>query len=583
MQKKVILFVVILFVLISILTIKTREYALPNQDKLKWAEKTVASLTIDEKIGQLFFIAVRANPGYSDDPLFKNIFTAFGLVEKHDREYALRMIQEHHIGGVLYICRSTILEQQKLTHELQQKSKLPLLFVQDFEWGLTMRLDDALRFPKNMTLGALDNDKLIYKMGKEIARQCKLIGVHMNLAPIFDVNNNPNNPIINDRSFGEDKEKITRKALAMMAGFQNGRILACPKHFPGHGDVEIDSHAALPLIPHDIKRLYDIELYPFIQAILHKADAIMTAHLHIPALDNTPGIPSSISPKIVSELLKKRLGFRGLIITDGLVMKGVTDFTQENGETELKALLAGNDILLFPKDVAQAKAKIKEALADGRLTEKQLDDSVLKILKSKQRCNLHKARAFKPCKPQDLHNKHARVLKKELYTQAITLVKNDTILPFKQAQQVTLIQVGGKADSQFMKSLSPLKPQIIILPAKPSEKEIEKTIKQVSQESIVIFGIFDMNKFAKENWNIAPETQKLIDQIKQNHKIILTLFGNAYSLKIFGKEDAIIVAYEDDPDAQEAAAHTILGAHRPTGKLPVTASNDFPAGCFMTF
>lgn len=334
-------------------------------------------LTLEQKIGQLIVVAAVSDPAMNTEFMQESVYSM-------DADYVKKIITNYHVGGIIFLGMSEIGKQFSLTQEFQQLSTIPLLVCMDFEWGLTMRLGDAMNFPRNDVLGRLsvDQDDLVYQMGYEIGNQCKALGVHINLAPVVDVNNNAYNPVIKNRSFGADKELVAHKAILFMQGLHDAGIMACAKHFPGHGDTSVDSHYDLACIMHLRERLDDIELYPFKKMIDAGCMAIMTAHLEVPALEPIRNLPTSLSYAVVTALLKKELGFEGLIITDGLGMVGVTKYHQP-GELELKALQAGNDLLLCPVDVPKAVAAIKKAINDGRFSQQELDERVLKVLKFK--------------------------------------------------------------------------------------------------------------------------------------------------------------------------------------------------------
>lgn len=339
----------------------------------------ITNLTIEQKIGQLFMVAAVV-----DEDLAKNIIESKPY--RLDKEYIEYLIHEYHIGGVIFLGKSDVEKQIERTQHFQSLSTIPLLIGQDLEPGRVgiSRLPDECNFPSNQSLGERNNTKETYQTAIQIGTLCQKLGVHINFAPVTDVNNNPNNPVINDRSFGDNPEIVTQHAIAFAQGLRDVGIIACAKHFPGHGDTNIDSHYDLPIIAHNKERLNEIELYPFKQLIAAHIPAIMIGHLEVPAYEPQEKLPSSLSKKIVTDLLQKELGFDGLIITDSLHMYGVTKYFNP-GEYELYGLLAGNDILLCPFDVPAGVAAIKQALAQGLITEKEIDVHVEKILRIKSR------------------------------------------------------------------------------------------------------------------------------------------------------------------------------------------------------
>ena len=370
-----------------------------------WVDSIYNQMTLEEKIGQLFMVQV-----FSDkDTAHKNEI--------------LQLIKEQHIGGVIF-SKGGPVRQAKLNNELQKASKIPLLVGMDAEWGLSMRLDSTYAFPWNMTLGAIKDEALIEQTGKHIGEHCKRLGVHFNFAPVVDINTNPNNPIIGNRSFGEDRDRITRQSLAFMKGMQGAGVLANAKHFPGHGDTDSDSHKTLPTVGFSAQRIDSVELYPYRELIKNGLSSVMVAHLNVPALESRAGYPSSISKNIVTNILKDSLGFEGLIFTDALNMKGASNFSAP-GDIDLAAFLAGNDVLLISENVKLAVAKISKALSDGIFEETRLEHSVKKVLMAKYKLGLHN---YQPVQIdnliKDLNRLEDELLYEKLTESAITVKKN---------------------------------------------------------------------------------------------------------------------------------------------------------------
>ena len=392
-----------------------------------WVDSTFNSLSLKEKIGQLYMVQVFSN---QDQATKKTI---------------LNQITTHHIGGVIYSNGGPV-RQAQLNNELQAASKIPLLVGMDAEWGLSMRLDSTYAFPWNMTLGAIKNLDLIRQTGKHIGEHCKRIGVHFNFAPVVDINTNPENPIIGNRSFGEDKEEVTKRAIAFMEGMQSAGVLATAKHFPGHGDTASDSHKTLPTINFSAKRIDSLELYPYKKLFSKGLSSVMVAHLSVPNLDSRPDYPSSLSYPIVTELLKEKLGFKGLIFTDALSMKGVSNFS-DPGEIDLQAFLAGNDVMLMSNEVSQGIEALYAAVESGVISEKRLEHSVKKILSAKYKVGLHQ---FEPIKTTnlvaDLNRQKDDVLYQQLMENAITLVQNhNDLLPLKnlELRKIAYVSMGN--------------------------------------------------------------------------------------------------------------------------------------------
>ncbi|MEX0848888.1 MAG: glycoside hydrolase family 3 protein [Candidatus Dependentiae bacterium] len=343
-------------------------------------EQLMATMTIEQKIGQLFMVASVSDISINQMFMQRTPYQV-------NPDYIKNMITEYYVGGVIFLGDATQDTMHKTVHEFQQLAKIPLLIGLDAEWGVAMRVKDGRYFDKNDILGQLSNEE-VFEIAQEIGKDCKELGVHINFAPVVDINTNPDNPIIGARSFGNDKDNVAQKGIAYMQGLQSVGVLSCAKHFPGHGDTNVDSHLQLPILNHNKNRLYAIEISPFIQMIKSNVPAIMMGHLSAPALDET-GTPASVSKKIIQKILRDELGFDGLVITDGLGMRALTDH-YESGVLELNALLAGNDILLCPVDLPKAIDCIKIAIKDGLVSIEQIDEHVRRILNAKNKVIIEK-------------------------------------------------------------------------------------------------------------------------------------------------------------------------------------------------
>jgi beta-N-acetylhexosaminidase len=531
------------------------------------AERTLAELTLREKIGQLMVIAAASDFGPDNEALAKLFLKDLDTMKP---EMVERLIKEYSVGGVIFLMKGTPEKHSAFIQRYQAASKLPLLMCLDAEWGLSMRLEGTVRFPKNITLGALQDEQLVYRLGKEIGRQCNALGLQVNFAPVIDVNNNPENPVINDRSFGEDKEKVARLGALYADGLQSSGVIGCAKHFPGHGDVAVDSHYALPCITHTAQHIDQTELYPFKYLIAQGVPAVMTAHLLIPSLDETQ--PSSLSYAMVTELLQNKLGFTGLVVSDDLGMAALKSFGTP-AEIVLKAFCAGTDILLCPAEVPDAIELIEEAVLEGRVSMEELDAKVLKILKAKETAGLFENRMKDAHLLKDLASDAALALKKELFSQAITLVQNKQVLPLDS--HVPVIQIGGTQEQPFVKGFI----KVYYHPAHALDDDNAQLIRKLGDSKKVVIGVFEMNKFARKNFGLSEGTLSFIKQLNEGEKeVILVLFGSPYSLHNFGDEAAVIIAYEDDPDAQTAASEIVFGTLKARGRLPVTASAKFCRG-----
>ena len=376
-----------------------------NTESEKWADSIIINMSPEERISQLLMV------------------TAYSNKEKSHTIHISNLIKNYKIGGLMFLQGGPVL-QAKLINYYQSISETPLMIAQDAEWGVAMRLDSSIRFPWQMTLGSIQDEKLIYQMGEEVARQCKLIGVNINFAPVVDVNFNPDNPIIGNRSFGEDPFRVGELGVQYMKGMQDNKVLACAKHFPGHGDTDSDSHKELPVIKHSKERLNSVELVPFKMLIENGLGSVMVAHLHIPSLDKTKDLSVSLSPKVVNGLLKTDLKFEGLVITDGLNMTAVSKFYKP-GFVDVKALLAGNDILLFSEDVPEAIRQINLAIKNGEITQSEIDSRCKKILLKKYWMGLSNYRALDLEKiKDDLTTNYTHLLNRNLVENSITLLQN---------------------------------------------------------------------------------------------------------------------------------------------------------------
>lgn len=536
-----------------------------------WADSIFNTLSPDERIAQLFMVAAYSSKGPEHVQKIQN------LVEKQK------------IGGLIFFKGSPI-KQAQLTNRYQALSKTPLFIAIDGEWGLSMRLDSTIRYPRQMQLGAIQNAALVEKMGEQIGLQCKRMGIHINFAPVIDINNNPDNPVINNRSFGEQKENVAKLGLAYMNGMQKQNVLACGKHFPGHGDTDTDSHKALPIIPYGYNRLDSLELFPFKKLINEGLASMMVAHLYIPTLDNTENQASTLSPKIVNGLLKDGLGFKGLIFTDALNMKGVSKY-YEPGQVDVKAVLAGNDILLFPEDVPLGIKAIKDAIAAGHITQAEIDARCLKILRAKEWAKLDQ---YTPINTRylnrDLNTPSFQALNRQLAKSAITLIKNDNnVLPLTNLNEkhTVYLNIGGTSNNDFAQTME-LYADIdqIQVPRSLSATDETKLLTALEDYEQVIIGFHRTNNNPKRNFGITRQSIAIHQLLSKRQDVITVLFGNPYVLDGFGKLDstrALLVTYEDLPEAQIAAAQVLFGGINPSGKLPVSASPTYPAGTGLSY
>ncbi len=554
-------FPLFLFVLISMQAQHNPLVANDTLAQQNWVDAQYNAMTLEERIGQLFMVMATSNQNREASDKIKQLIT------------------EHHIGGVVF-SRGGPVRQANLTNEFQEASKTPLLVGLDAEWGLAMRLDSTHAFPWNMTLGAIKDSCIVEKVGFQIGKHAKRLGVHINFAPDIDVNNNPQNPIIGNRSFGEDPKSVAQKGIAFMDGMERAGILSCGKHFPGHGDTATDSHKSLPIIASTKQRLDTVELLPFKSLIDNGLSSVMVAHLEVPQVEFLrAGLPSSLSDQVITELLQNELGFKGLVITDALNMNAVAEFAPE-GEVELNAFLAGNDMLLMPKDVLQAKAKLVEAYNRGIVTEFRLSMSVKKILMAKYKVGLHD---YKPIKLdglyEDLNTVDNDALHEEAMENAITVAKNNfSLLPIKKLEnkKIAYVHFGDDSGETFLQTLNQYAEVTEI-----KAKDAAGYRNQLTPFNLVIIGFHKNNSSPWKSYKFSKNELFWLQEISRlrTSNTILALFAKPYALldvAKFDTIDALVVGYQNSEIAQESVAEVIFGAIGANGKLPVSAHPDFP-------
>jgi beta-N-acetylhexosaminidase len=527
-------------------------------ERSRWVDSILAHLSLEQKIGQLLMV-----PAYSTPT-------------QQNRAQIERWIREYHIGGVIFMQGSPS-RQVSLTNYYQRQSAIPLLVAMDAEWGPSMRLDSLPRYPYALTLGALREDSLVYRVAQAIARQCKRLGVHINFAPVCDVNNNPQNPVIGFRAFGSDRHRVTQLALLYMQALQREGIVAVAKHFPGHGDTEVDSHYDLPVIRHSRARLDSIELYPFRHLIREGVMGIMIAHLLVPALDT---VTATVSPVIIDSLLRKELGFRGIVFSDALNMKAVSLYYAP-GELEVAALRAGADVLLYVEQVPVVFRAIQEAVLAGRLTETQIDEKVRRILLLKASLGL----TTTPQVPEtglmaDLWAEPLLEPLRQAYIQAVTLVQNrQALLPLGSLKDYRplYVQIGYERPAPFYRYLSQYMaidyvviPSVEALPA-------DSLLRRLSEYNLFIVGLFNLSQNPRRSFGLRPKVLDFLCELRESdRKVITCIFGNPYTLSFFGEEEAIILGYQEDTLAQWQAVNVIMGTGPPTGVLPVEPPLRYP-------
>lgn len=521
-----------------------------------WVDSLMKTMTVDEKIGQLFMAAAYSNKDAAHENQIESL------------------IKKYKIGGLIFMQGGPV-RQVKLCNDYQSISKTPLLIAMDAEWGPAMRLDSVISFQRQLTWGAVQNDSVIYNTGKIIASQLKRLGVQVSFSPVIDVNNNINNPVIGDRSFGEDKLNVALKGLAYMNGLQENGIIACGKHFPGHGDVSSDSHLTLPVINHNKARLDSLELYPFKVLMNEGLGSIMLAHLFVPALDNTENIPTSLSKKVGTDLLRDSLHFRGLVFSDALNMKGASMYANP-GELELKAFLAGNDVLLFSEDIPTAFHAIKKAIADGVISMQRLDESVTRILKAKAFSGLD---TYEPVMLQnlwsDINTDAAKLMKRTITEKSITLANaTDSLIPFRRIDTLQLASLSiadgnKKTIQEYLSKYAKFDQYVINKNAEA--KNFDLTLEKLKSYDAVVVSIHDMMRSASKDFGITQNTVSFIQKLSQKTKVIVTVFGSPYALSKFSSAQYLVAAYDEDAYTQQAVAMALFGAISFEGRLPVTS------------
>lgn len=504
-----------------------------------WADKKMKHLSLEEKVAQLMFVRVPLTMTKKQQHDFEKNFTKRG------------------VGGVCFF-KGTAQIQLERTKRYQHLSDIPLLVTIDGEWGLGMRLTDCYSFPRQMLMGALstNNDTLIERFGEEVGRQCRKMGIHVNFAPVCDINNNPRNPVIGCRSFGENKKRVARKSAFYARGMQRNGIIAVGKHFPGHGDTDVDSHLDLPVIKHTKAYVDSVDLFPFKHLVNNGIRGMMIAHLQVNAYDDRPNLPSSLSERIVQPILRKNMAFDGLVFTDGIDMKAVSN-NYKDGEGAIRAIRAGSDVILLPIDVEKTiDALVNEAKRDSEFA-KMIDDRCHRILREKYRCGLNNPDFDKLTAPSKADNQRCEQLTRQMAAKALTLVRNDNyVLPLKKNQSVVSIAVAS-SDTAVTKL----------------DERLRNRIRKAGTVVISLYG----NLSADKNYGVSKETISLVNQIADIDSVnaILVIYGSPYILESFPKNAAdvpstIIMAYQNMREVVEAVPNALYGVTPFEGKLPVT-------------
>lgn len=522
------------------------------------------TLTVREMIAQLIWVPAWASDKGDNFRQVEDLVTKYG------------------IGGVIFFEGSRD-RQIDFTERIAQVSKVPLIIAQDAEWGTGMRLREIEDFPYQMTMGALQDDSLIYRMGSAVAWQCRDIGVNVNLAPVSDVNNNPLNPVINYRSFGEDPEKVATKAVMYMKGLQDNGIMACAKHFPGHGDTDVDSHTGLPVIRGDRKRFDTVELVPFRRLIDEGIGSVMTAHISVPGLDNTPGIPATFSRKVITGMLKQEAGFRGLILTDAMNMAGAT-MTYPSGVADAEALKAGNDIIEYSTDPLRAIDEIAKRVEKGEIAADEITARCRKLLAAKLWLEsgdiVFSGPAGKDIIPASAHP----ALIRELYAGAMTLIENnDNLVPLGRLDRIRIatVSINRLAMTEFQRMTDRYTNADHYFIDPKNEVGAQFVLSKLKDYDVVIAGICALEQKPAGGYGVTAQLNSVFRQIAALDRSAVIWFGNPYGiarLDMSVRPTALLVAYQDNSYTHQTAVQVLFGALGASGRLPVTVNAAYPEG-----
>ena len=552
------------FLALSAFAQKKKPFTEPDAQQQHWVDSVYKKLKRKERIAQMFFVRAHTNMG------------------KAYEDSVGRLIEQHKVGGLVFF-QGGPGRQEALTKKYQSLANVPLLIAMDAEWGLGMRLDSTISYPYQMTLGAIQDNSLIYQMGQEIARDFKRLGMHLNFAPVSDINNNPRNPVINYRSFGDNRYNVALKAEAYMDGLQDEGVLVSIKHFPGHGDTDVDSHGDLPKLNFTKQRLDSLELYPFRELINKGASGVMVAHMNIPSLDSTANLPSTLSKPIVTGLLKEELGFKGLAISDAMEMKGVTKYFL-NGEADVRAVIAGNDVIELSENTARAIELVRHAVREKRIKRTQINASVKKILAAKYWAGLNHVNIVTDTNiNQYLNRPSAWALNQKLSDAAVTVLKSDSLLKaFYPADRTAIIGIGQTDVSTFQRELSAEFPNStnFLLSKIASEVDIERVRKELKGFKQIIVAVHDYRKRPQSLLDYNNTLKSFIAELAKQQSIFC-LFANPYAISgLPGIESAktLLVNYQNSDEMQKASAKVIMGKIPASGRLPVTVSPAFKAG-----
>ncbi|GAA3977080.1 glycoside hydrolase family 3 protein [Mucilaginibacter dorajii] len=569
MPKQKIYTYLLLFTAINFVAINSfaqQESYIQSLDKQNhWVDSVYHKLSRKHRVAQLLFVRAHTNKGQAYED-------SVGMV-----------IKDQQIGGLVFF-QGGPGRQLNLSNKYQKLAKVPLLIAMDGEWGLGMRLDSTISYPYQMALGAIQDNTLIYKMGQQIAYDFKRIGLQMNLGPDMDINNNPNNPVINYRSFGDNMYNVAKKGIAYFKGMQDAGLLVTAKHFPGHGDTNVDSHFDLPLLPYTRKRLDSLEEYPFREAINAGISGVMIAHMSIPALDSTTHLPSTLSRPIITGILKDSLKFKGLVVSDAMEMKGVVKYFPD-GEADVRAFIAGNDIIELSENSDRAIKLIRKAVRQGKVSKEEFEARVKKVLAAKYWAGLNQ---YRPALPgnlaADLNRPEAKDLVQQLSDASVTLIKgNPTALKLNPFLKTAILSIGVSSPTVFQQETAKSFPncKIFMVDKNTEAVELKNILGLLNKYEQVIVGIHDTRLRPASKLNYTSDVKLMIADLAGRANTIMSIFANAYAiagLPGIEKSTALMVCYQNSPEMQKAVAKILSGNLKPTGKLPVSVNVFFPTG-----
>ena len=568
-------------------------------EAMRWVDDTLERMTLDEKVGQL---------------IVPSFFSEFTSSDSDTYEHLVELVEEYHVGGMLVFgtreprpdvllnraysrnARGQPLDAASLINRLQASAAVPLLVTADFETGIGFRMNGGTTFPRAMALGATRDLQLAYEAGRITAREARAIGVHVNLAPVVDVNNNPMNPVINTRSFGEDPAQVGLIAIAYVSGLRDGGMLATLKHFPGHGDTDVDSHLGLPLIAHPRERLEQVELRPFRDGIAAGVDGVMTAHIELPGLEPAEATPATFSARVVQELLREELGFDGLVFTDSLRMRAVTELVSP-GEAAARAVDAGHDVVLHSVDDVAAFEGIKDAVSARVITEARLDESVERLLTAKARLGLHRSRAVSlNTLPLVVGTRESLAVAEEISQRSLTLVKDDghdVPLRIPRSSELLYLSVVDRLSgwgvtvpsATFIPELETRWPNVtaVELSDRTPISEIELVRETASRFDAVIVGLFVRAASLNGRMDLSGELVTMLQRVarqatESGQPFVAVVFGNPYVATFIDQPPSMLLTYDVADLAQASAVRALAGERPIEGRLPITLSTQFPVG-----